>query len=71
MRSLIILQSLCVSDKDKCARNPCKNGGTCTDGINAYTCTCTDGFHGRNCRGILYHFEKSITRSIDYFGTFS
>ena len=30
--------------------NPCQNGGTCTDGINSYTCNCGDsGFEGENC----------------------
>ena len=25
------------------------NGGTCVDGVNAYTCSCVDGFFGNNC----------------------
>ena len=27
----------------ECASNPCKNGGTCKDGINSFTCTCAAG----------------------------
>ena len=38
-----------VLDVDDCADNPCKNGGTCTDKINSYTCDCVDGFTGPNC----------------------
>ncbi|MBM4378309.1 MAG: calcium-binding EGF-like domain-containing protein [Deltaproteobacteria bacterium] len=34
---------------DDCAPNPCLNGGTCTDGINAFTCTCAAGFSGATC----------------------
>ena len=26
------------SDPNGCASNPCRNGGTCTDGSNSYTC---------------------------------
>ena len=29
--------------------NPCENGGTCTNGIDAYTCVCDMGFDGLNC----------------------
>ena len=25
------------------------NGGTCTDGINRYTCACLPGYTGRSC----------------------
>ncbi|MFT3771512.1 MAG: calcium-binding EGF-like domain-containing protein [Minicystis sp.] len=34
---------------DDCASNPCQNGGTCTDGVNSYTCACPAGFTGTNC----------------------
>ena len=41
-------------DIDDCASNPCRNGGTCKDGINDYTCTCPTIHHvqkytGKNC----------------------
>lgn len=34
---------------DDCAPNPCQNGGTCTDGVNAYTCACAEGYWGTTC----------------------
>ena len=36
-------------DINDCANNPCKNGGSCIDGINGYTCDCEDGYIGKNC----------------------
>jgi hypothetical protein len=39
----------CETDIDDCARNPCFNGGTCTDGVDAFTCTCAAGFSGVQC----------------------
>ena len=31
--------NLCQTNIDDCLPNPCQNGGSCTDGINAYTCS--------------------------------
>ena len=38
-----------IVDEDECASAPCRNGGTCVDGIDTYFCRCTEGFGGRNC----------------------
>ena len=40
--------------------NPCKNGGTCTDGIATYTCTCAAGFEGPDCSIGMKFFFKAI-----------
>lgn len=34
---------------DDCAANPCRNGGTCVDGVNSFTCLCPEGFHDSMC----------------------
>ena len=38
-----------VSDLDACASTPCLNGGTCTDGVNTFTCECVTGYTGTTC----------------------
>lgn len=39
----------CGRNINECASTPCQNGGTCEDGINAYTCTCPANYTGVNC----------------------
>jgi len=38
-----------LSDIDDCATMPCANGGTCTDGVDSYTCQCAAGYTGADC----------------------
>ena len=38
-----------VVDINDCVPNPCANGGTCTDGVDSYTCDCAAGYTGPNC----------------------
>lgn len=40
---------------DNCKNNTCKNGASCLDGTESYTCVCTDGWDGKFCeQGILF-----------------
>jgi len=38
-----------VLDINECSSNPCQNGATCIEGINAFTCTCSPGYAGTTC----------------------
>ena len=29
--------------------DPCRNGATCIDGVNSYTCNCSPGYEGTDC----------------------
>ncbi|KAJ7987368.1 hypothetical protein DPEC_G00325760 [Dallia pectoralis] len=39
----------CHENINDCERNPCVNGGTCIDKVNAYQCICGDGWEGDYC----------------------
>ena len=45
-----------VPEFDECSSSPCLNGGTCTDGINNYTCACRSPFFGSQCQGATTKF---------------
>ena len=53
MTHLFLWSKYCLSvtflDIDDCAGQPCKNGGSCSDGVNNYTCACVAGYTGKNC----------------------
>nr|CAH0106056.1 unnamed protein product [Daphnia galeata] len=45
---------------DDCLSNPCRNNGTCTNGINGFQCTCTgSGFDGIDCSDEINECEPS------------
>lgn len=37
------------SDINDCKVNPCENGGTCVDKVNAFQCICIEGWEGALC----------------------
>ena len=37
-------------DTNECLSDPCQNGGTCKNKLNAYTCACKAGYYGVNCQ---------------------
>ncbi len=52
--------------------NPCKNGGTCTDGDHQYSCNCVNGYGGKNCETqILTPLTPPSGYSTCYYGNTS
>ncbi len=43
-------QILSFLDVNECSSGPCKNGGTCNNLVNKYTCSCAPGFTGIRCQ---------------------
>uniref|UniRef100_A0A3Q3BSN3 Delta-like protein n=1 Tax=Kryptolebias marmoratus TaxID=37003 RepID=A0A3Q3BSN3_KRYMA len=39
----------CHENINDCVSNPCRNGGTCIDHVNAFQCFCPDGWEGQLC----------------------
>ena len=44
-----IKKLITLTDINECASNPCKNGATCTNQQNAFSCTCAAGWTGTTC----------------------
>ena len=57
-----MLQQLTIyfTDINECIGLPCKNGATCNDLINLYTCTCQPGYTGYNCTHGLYDYIEDM-----------
>ena len=51
----IILAAVVVV-RNACARNPCKNRGTCKNEGNNYSCICVAGYVGGNCQTGMYTY---------------
>ncbi|KAF4802579.1 Protein jagged-1 [Turdus rufiventris] len=49
----------CHENINDCESNPCRNGGTCIDGINSYKCICSDGWEGTYCETNINDCSKN------------
>ncbi|XP_041476411.1 neurogenic locus notch homolog protein 1-like [Lytechinus variegatus] len=41
--------SFSVDNRDSCQSDTCRNGGTCTDGFNDFSCACAEDYSGKDC----------------------
>jgi len=46
---IIPISTFLYTDTNECNSNPCVNGATCNDEVNAYNCTCIEGYTGNSC----------------------
>ena len=57
-----------MTEIDECEPNPCEHGGTCTDGVNSYTCECADGYTGVICEtGMTIYIQTYIIKKTTYY----
>ncbi len=42
--------TMCRTNINECASNPCRNGATCVDGVDSFSCTCVAGYSGVLCQ---------------------
>ena len=54
-QTLLFFSPLALLDVNECERNPCKNGGICTDLVANYSCECPGEYMGRNCQYSKYY----------------
>lgn len=45
---------------DDCLDSPCQNNGSCSDGINTFSCACAVGFAGSNCNTNINDCEDNV-----------
>ena len=50
------IDNLFFQDINECGSGPCKNGATCNNGVNGYTCTCSASYTGDTCEEGNIHF---------------
>ena len=52
-----------ITEINECSSNPCLNGATCEDKINAFQCMCVAGYMGNVCQlGKLDDYNTSPNR---------
>ena len=65
---LIILEHSCkilyinrlFSDVDECLRNPCYNGGNCSNTVGSFECICQPGWTGPTCLIGMYYGQIHV-----------
>ena len=53
---VVMMLLVFVVDINECSSYPCLNGGTCTDGVDSFSCVCAPGSTGTTCSTPLSMF---------------
>ncbi|XP_041471875.1 versican core protein-like [Lytechinus variegatus] len=51
----LFVVSLSTDNMDDCQNDSCRNGGTCTDGFNSFSCACATDYSGDDCSRYITH----------------
>jgi collagen type VI alpha len=62
------IRDLICNNVRECRSNPCRNGGTCVDGIGMYVCLCPPGYAGRNCEATC-RVNSDVVLALDASGS--
>lgn len=62
---LLLIMSVSHEDIDECQSNPCRNGGTCVDGLASFKCVCLPSYAGLYCEE--GKFRVNLTNFISKF----
>ena len=61
---ILISGLYCNENVDNCDPNHCRNGATCIDHVNNFTCHCSEGYTGHLCHikiaAIFYQFSNFL-----------
>ena len=64
--TFIFHYTISFADINECASSPCKNGATCKDGRNSFTCTCKPGYTGTTCSVGEYKGPNTLLKQHTY-----
>ena len=53
---LVVCYCFFFVDINECDSYPCLNGGSCTDGVNLFSCVCAPGITGLTCDTVIGMF---------------
>ena len=53
---VVVMMLVFVVDINECDSYPCLNGGTCSDGVNSFSCVCAPEITGRTCDTLISMF---------------
>ena len=54
-----------VFSVNPCDSYPCKNGGTCENDEDTFTCSCTEKFEGLTCEEKGLQFERKMSYKLE------
>lgn len=61
----LLIRLVCLA-VNQCDPKPCKNGGSCTDGADDFSCVCAPGYGGKTCENGEFRNPHSLFKLLQY-----